>query len=131
MSPDVLDVELGKVIEQIVIVIEDDLWSLIRLWRFDILVLLLKDLARWARDVRQHSEEPLIVRKLTFVLNELQGGEHLVVLLVHQLILLGLGDCFVYRRFPNGQEFLLWWWIRTEQNLDVVILVRAPEHALS
>ena len=131
MSPDVLDVELGKVIEQVVIVIEDDLWSLIRLWRFDILVLLLKDLARWARDVRQHSEEPLIVRKLTFVLNELQGGEHLVVLVVHQPILLGLGDCIVYRRFPNGQEFLFWRWIRTEQNLDVVILVRAPEHALS
>ena len=113
VSPDVLDVELWEIVEQVVIVIEDDLWSLIWLWRFNVLVLLLKDLARWARDVRQHSEEPLIVRKLTFVLNELQGGEHLVVLVVHQLILLGLGDCIVHRRFPYGQEFVLWRWIRT------------------
>ena len=113
VSPDVLNVELQQIVEQVVVVIEDDLWSLIWLWRFNVLVLLLKDLARWTRDVRQHSDEPLVVRKLTFVLNEFQGGEHLVVLFVHQLILLGLGDCIVHCRFPYGQEFLLWRWIRT------------------
>ena len=51
VSPDVLDVELWEIVEQVVVVIEDDLGSLIWLWRFNVLVLLLKDLARWARDV--------------------------------------------------------------------------------
>ena len=43
VSPNVLDIELREIVEQVVVVIEDDLGSLIWLWWFNVLVFLLKE----------------------------------------------------------------------------------------